>query len=79
MTDKTHDNTKEKPIRRLIRRKDSQEYFTGNGWTNNPEEARTFADSLEAAQTCAHRGLVGVEVALRVTGGTSDLFCTALC
>jgi hypothetical protein len=68
----------ERPIRRLLRRKQSQEYFTGNGWTKNPEEARTFADSLEAAQVCVHWGMSGMEMVLRVTGGASDLFTTEL-
>jgi hypothetical protein len=69
----------EKPIRRVIRRRNSEEYFTDNGWTNNPEEARVFADSLEAAQVCANYGLVGMEIALRITGAEAELFSAVLC
>jgi hypothetical protein len=70
---------KERPIRRVLRRRNSQEYFTGNGWTNNPDEARVFADSLEAAQLCANCGLVDMEIALRIVGASSDLFSAVLC
>jgi hypothetical protein len=69
----------ERPIRRVIRRRNSQEYFAGPGWTNNPDEARVFADSLEAAQVCAAYGLVGMEIALRLTGANVDLFSAVLC
>jgi hypothetical protein len=76
MNDTSNNSKKERPIRRVLRRKRSQEYFTGSGWTENLEEARFFRDSLEAAQMCAHCGLSEVEMVLRVKGGTSDLYCT---
>ena len=63
-------------IRRLLRQKQSQEYFAGTRWTPDPEAAWTFADSVEAAQTCALWSLSDVEMVLRVAGGSSDLFCT---
>ncbi len=69
----------DRPIRRVLRHKHTEEYFTGYGWSKNPEEARTFADSVEAAQACAHCALSEMEIVLRVRGGTSDLFCTELC
>jgi len=78
MTELTKATKGERAIRRLLRRKQSQEYFTGNGWTRDPEEARSFADSLEAAQTCVQWGLGDMEMVLRVAGGSSDLFCTEL-
>jgi hypothetical protein len=68
----------ERAIRRLLRHRHSQEYFSENGWTKDPEEARSFADSLEAAQTCVQWGLGDMEMVLRVAGGSSDLFCTEL-
>ena len=77
-------NRKSKPIgrtsqvMRVIRRVNSQEYFASDGWTKDPEEALPFADSLEAAQTAIEYGLTGVEVALRMMGADSDLFCIAL-
>jgi len=68
----------DRAIRRLLRRRNSQEYFSGNGWTKNPDEAKSFADSLEAAQTCVQWGLWDMEMVLRVVGSNSDLFCTEL-
>jgi hypothetical protein len=70
-------NPKHRPIQRLLRRKGSQDYFTGIGWTKQIEQARAFQDSLEAAQTCAHCGLSEVEMVLRIEGGTGDLYCTS--
>ncbi len=78
MTEMSKDNGNEPPVRRLLRRKESQEYFTGNGWTSNLEEARSFQDSLEAAAICAQCGLLQVEMVLRVKGATSDLYCTEI-
>lgn len=78
MIDRTIDNRKERSIRRVLRRKHSKEYFTGDGWTSDLEKARTFRDCVEAAQTCSHCGLSGIELVLRVKGGNADLFCTEL-
>ncbi len=66
------------PVRRVLRHKSSREYFTGSGWTDDLEAARSFQDSLEAAQTCVDCGLTGVEIVLRLKGGAADLFCTEL-
>ncbi len=45
-------------ILRVIRCKRSGEYFTDEGWTQTPEEARSFADGLEAAKACARHGVI---------------------
>ncbi len=76
--DAENENAKARPIRRLLRRRHSQEYFTGTGWTEDLEKARTFTDCLEAARTCAHCGLSQVELVLRVIGGSADLYSTEL-
>lgn len=68
----------EQMIKRLLRRRDSREYFKDNGWTHNPSEARSFSDVLEAAETCVRLGLSNVELTLRVNSNASDLFCTAI-
>ena len=68
----------EHEIRRLLRRTNSQEYLSGQGWTRDPCEATTFSDVLEAAQTCIRRDLHGVELALRVEPDACDVFCTPL-
>ncbi len=69
----------ERAIRRLLRRKHSKEYFTGHGWSWDAEHAKTFEDSLSAAQTCADWKLSEVEIVLRLRNGASDLFCVELC
>ena len=71
--------TEEQAVKRLLRRKDTAEYFKGDGWTGNPGEAKTFSDSLEAAETCARLQLSNVELALRVESGDFDMFCTPMC
>ena len=71
----TSSSTK-KTIRRLLRRRDTQEYFKDGGWTNDPAEARIFSDVVEVAEICALHGLTDVELTLRVE--TSDVFCTPM-
>ena len=78
MTERMRELKGERAIRRLVRRRQSEDYFTGSGWTKDPDQARSFANSLEAAQTCLRHGLVDMEMVLRVVGGSSDLFCTDL-
>jgi hypothetical protein len=71
-----NDNTREVRVKRLLRRQNTSEYYAEGGWTDNPEQARTFSDVVEAAETCARLGLNDVELTLRVK--SSDLFCTPL-
>ena len=78
MTELIKESKGERAIRRLLRCRSSQEYFTVSGWTKDAEKAQSFADSLEAAQTCVQWGLGDMEMVLRVAGGSSDLFCTEL-
>ncbi len=68
----------EKTIKRLLRRRDSREYFQDGGWTVNPEQAQTFRDVVEAAEVCARYGLTDVELALRFGDGADDLFATLI-
>jgi hypothetical protein len=63
-------------IKRVLRNRESQQYFNGRGWTDNLEEAQNFADVVEAAEACAHLGLSNVELAVRVSSASCDLFCT---
>lgn len=65
-------------VKRLVRCRATQRYFSGRGWTEDPQEAKTFADALEAAQTCAQNKLVNVELAVRLSANGSDLFCTVI-
>ncbi len=64
------------PVKRLLRCRSSQEYFNGEGWTANADEAKTFADVIEVAEACARHGLSDVEVALHVE--RCEVFCTPL-
>ncbi len=66
----------EATIKRFLRHKGSREYFKDGGWTENPEEARSFADCVEVAEVCAQYGLKDVELALRFDSAPCDFFCT---
>ena len=66
-------------VKRLLRRKDTAEYFDGSGWTSDPAAAKTFCDVLEAAETCSRYKLTNVELALRVQPEACDVFCTSMC
>ena len=66
-------------IKRVLRRKSSREYFKEDGWTDNPDEAKSFNDVVEVAETCARYRLNDVELALRVHPQAADVFCTPIC
>jgi hypothetical protein len=70
-------NGHEQNIKRVLRHKDSREYFKDGGWTNDPSEANCFSDVVEAAETCSRYGLSDVELALRFERGC-DVFCTPI-
>lgn len=63
-------------VKRLLRRRSSQHYFNGKGWTANPGEAKSFSDVIEVAETCARHGLIDVAVALHLE--QCEVFCTPL-
>lgn len=65
-------------IKRFLRHRESLAYFKDGGWTNNPREAKSFTDVVEAARTCAEYGLEDVELALRYEAGEADVFCTQI-
>jgi hypothetical protein len=69
-------NGKHKAVNRLLRRRSSKYYFDGNGWTTNREQAKTFADAIEAAEICSRHGLSDVEIVLQME--RCDVFCTPL-
>ena len=66
------------PIKRVLRNRDSHQYFDGHGWTDNPEDAKSFADLVEAAGLCGRLGLSNVELAVRINSASCDLFCTSV-
>jgi len=65
-------------IKRVLRRKNSKEYFKDGGWTRNPKEANGFSDVVEAAEICARYDLRDVELALRFESSACDVFCTSI-
>ncbi len=69
----------EQAVKRLLRHKDTAQYFSGDGWTEDPSQAQTFCDVVEAAATCNRFKLTNVELALRVEPGACDVFCTQMC
>jgi hypothetical protein len=71
-------NGQEQAIKRVLRHKDSREYFKDGGWTSNPNEANGFSDVVEAAEACTRYGLNDVELALRFESGACDVFCTSI-
>ena len=71
---KNHSNE----VRRLLRRKNTEQYATGSDWTNDPNGATVFTDVLEAAEECTRRNLHDVELTLRVNAHACDFFCTTL-
>ncbi len=68
----------ETTVKRVLRHRQSQEYFKRGGWTSNPEEADTFVDVVEVAEICAKYGLSDVELAVRLRESACDVFCTPI-
>lgn len=65
-------------IKRVLRHRTSQEYFKDGKWTKNPNEASSFSDVVEVAETCARYRLSDVELALRFESAACDVFCTPI-
>ena len=78
MTKERRTGRQARPVKRLLRRCDTREYFKEDGWTDNPEEAKSFSDVVEVAEVCAQRGLSGVEMILRIDGGATEVFSTPI-
>jgi hypothetical protein len=78
MTAKRANGVEQIPVKRLLRRTASMDYFKPGGWTHRPEEAHNFADVVEVVETCTRFGLSNVELALRYETGSTDIFCTPI-
>jgi hypothetical protein len=78
MSAKRINGNEQKTIKRVLRNKSSREYFKDGGWTANPDEANSFSDVVEVAETCTRYGLNDVELALRFHLGGGDVFCTTI-
>lgn len=78
MPAKSMENVQHTAIIRLLRDRESQEYWADGSWTQNPSEAKSFSDALEAAEACTSRGLSNVELAVRFESSETDVFCTPM-
>jgi hypothetical protein len=61
---------------RLLRCRKSPRYFNGNGWTDDPSQAQTFPDEIDAARACITHNLHDVELVLRTPITGTELFST---
>jgi hypothetical protein len=71
-------NIKNLPVARLIRCRQTQRYFTGQGWSEDPARAEVFDDPLDAVRACLSHDLQNIEMVLRVNGSQVDLFSTTV-
>ena len=68
-----------KDVRRLLRHKVSLEYFRDGQWIDDPHEATSYSDVMQAAQACVRYGLCDVEMVLRCDRPSpAGVFCTLL-
>jgi hypothetical protein len=72
------DSTREQTLLRLLRCMKTRRYFKDEGWTDDPSEAKVFADETEAVRACVRHNLDDVELVLRAPGSFSDLFTTPI-
>ena len=75
---KANGSVEQVPVRRVLRRTASRDYFKMDGWTKLPEEAHNFSDVVEVVETCTRYQLSNVELALQYETGSCDLFCTPI-
>jgi hypothetical protein len=75
---KSNGNGQNHAIKRVLRRRNSRQYFKDGGWTTNPSEANGFSDVVEVAEICARYDLSDVELALRFESSGCDVFCTPI-
>jgi hypothetical protein len=75
---KAHNGNGNGNIKRVLRRKNSKEYFKDGGWTRNPKDANGFSDVVEVVQICTRYGLNDVELALQFESSACDVFCTSI-
>jgi hypothetical protein len=65
-------------IKRVLRHRESKAYFKHGSWTHRAEDADSFEDVVQVAETCVRYGLSDVEMALRLEAGNCDVFCTRI-
>ncbi len=78
MMQTTINKTESVQVNRLLRCRKTQRYFNGGGWTADLTLAKNFDNQFDAVHECIRHSLVDVDLVLRVPGGASDLFTTAV-
>ncbi len=63
-------------VLRLLRCQKTNRYFTGDGWSEDPQRAKNYADEIEAARACVEHDLTHVDLVLRAAGAQGDIFIT---
>ncbi len=76
--DSTRSQTNAPMVVRTLRCKRTGRHFTGQGWAQEPEHARSFADEIQAVEACTQHGLKDVELVLRLQGAQTEFFATPL-
>ncbi len=67
----------------LLRRRANKDYYSGAGWTTEPDRAQSFATGIEAIHEYSRLRLNDastndMEVVVRLAGSDQDLFITVL-
>ena len=65
-------------VKRLIRCRKTQRYFSSHGWTLDPRSAQSFAHVIDAARACVDKRLENVDLVLQLPEAPSELFSTPL-
>jgi hypothetical protein len=65
-------------VKRLIRCRKTLRYFSGNGWTSDPNAAKSFAHVIDAARVCADKQLENVDLVLQLPEAKTELFSTPM-
>ncbi len=70
-------------VKRLLRCRKTRHYYTGDGWSREPQKAKTFANELDAVREYVNKrssdqAMRDVELVLRFSESNCDLFATPL-
>jgi hypothetical protein len=66
------------PVIRVLRSQKTHRYFACNGWSDDADSAKNFEHAIDAVQDCVSNNLEEIDLVLRVSGSSADLFCVAL-
>ena len=65
-------------VHRLLRSRETHDYFTGCGWTADPHLAVKYPTQTGALRACTRDALANVELVLCVPGSLTELFATPI-